>query len=538
MTGRILSRMGVGVVALAAAACSGAQADRATTPLYDDLGTHGYTIQTAKPEAQRYFDQGLRLYYAFNHAEAIRAFEQAALLDPACAMCYWGSALAHGPNINAPMDSAGGVAAYEATRKAQAAPPAEPRERALIDALAQRYAAVPTSDRAPLDSAYATALAALVQQYPDDHEIATLYAESIMDLSPWNYWTTTGEPRPQTPEVLALLEGVIAQNPQHPGACHFYIHAVEAARPQQAVPCAERLASLMPGAGHLVHMPAHIYIRVGRWADAVEANEHAVHTDESYIRDQQPAAGVYTLGYYPHNYHFLAFASFMSGRSERAITAARAVVQKVDPTLATTIAEFKPLPAYAHLALLNFGRWEDVLAEPMPAAELTLATALAHYARGNAFAATGREAEAMQELEQVRQAEAAERDEAVKPLLQIASRSLTGEIALRNGRHAEAIDTLRAAAAVEDEMVYIEPPLWFYPVRHSLGKALLAAGRAKEAEQVYEQDLRRFPENGWSLFGLEQSLRAQRRTADADRARQRFQQAWSSADVELTASRF
>jgi tetratricopeptide (TPR) repeat protein len=530
--------MGTAAVVLAASACSRAQADRVTTPLYDDLGAHAYTIRTEKPQAQSYFDQGLRLYYAFNHAEAIRAFEQAATLDPACAMCYWGSALSYGPNINAPMDSAGGAAAYAALQQAQAAEAADPRERALIEALANRYAAVPPADRAALDSAYSMALAELVRQYPDDQEIATLYAESIMNLSPWNYWTPAGEPRPQTPEVLAQLERVIAQNPQHPGACHFYIHAVEAATPEKAVPCAERLASLMPGAGHLVHMPAHIYIRVGRWADAIQANEHAVHTDESYIRDQQPSAGVYTLGYYPHNYHFLSFASFMAGKGEQAITAARAVAEKVDASLAATVPDFKPLPAYAHLALVNFGRWEDVLAAPLPATDLTVATALARYARGVAFAATGREAEAKQELETVRRLEAAETDEAAKPIVQIASRVLEGEIAARNGRHAEAIDAFRAAVAIEDAMTYIEPPLWYYPVRHSLGKALLAAGRAQEAEQAYEQDLRRFPENGWSLFGLEQSLRAQQRTADADRVKARYDQAWRSADVQLTASRF
>jgi hypothetical protein len=294
----------------------------------------------------------------------------------------------------------------------------------------------------------------------------------------------------------------------------------------------------MPGAGHLVHMPAHIYIRVGRWADAIEANEHAVHTDESYIRDQQPSAGVYTMGYYPHNYHFLSFASFMAGKSGQAITSARAVVQKVDASLALTVPEFKPLPAYAHVALVNFGRWDEVLAAPMPAAELTVASALAHYARGVAFAATGQEAEAKQELEQVRKLEASEPDEAARPIVQIASRVLEGEIAARSGRHAAAIDAFRAAATTEDAMTYIEPPLWYYPVRHSLGRSLLAAGRAAEAEQAYREDLRRFPENGWSLFGLEQSLRAQRRTADADQVRQRFEQAWRSADVQLTSSRF
>jgi tetratricopeptide (TPR) repeat protein len=314
------------VVLVTHAACDGAQADRVPAPLYDDLGAHGYAVQTTDPEAQRYFDQGMRLYYAFNHAESIRSFEEAAAIDPSCAMCYWGIALAYGPNINAPIDSASSVAAHEAVQKAVQAAPSDARERALIEALATRYSATPPADRAPLDSAYSRAMGDVARQYPDDLEIATLYAESVMDLSPWNYWTN-GQPRAQTNEILAHLENVIMQNPQHPGACHFYIHAVEAAQPDRAVACAERLASLMPGAGHIVHMPAHIYIRVGRWADAIRANEHAVHTDESYISDQQPAPGVYTMGYYPHNYHFLSFAAFMAGQAEQAIGAARAVVQ-------------------------------------------------------------------------------------------------------------------------------------------------------------------------------------------------------------------
>jgi tetratricopeptide (TPR) repeat protein len=263
-----------------------------------------------------------------------------------------------------------------------------------------------------------------------------------------------------------------------------------------------------------------------------------VHTDESYIADQQPAPGVYTLGYYPHNYHFLSFAAFMAGRGEQAISAARNVVQKIDATLATTVPELKPLPAYAHLALANFGRWEEVLAEPMPAEPLTVARALAHHARGVAFAATNREAEANNELTQLRQLEANEPDPASKPIVQIASLVLAGEIAARNGRHAEAIDALKKAAAIEDGMIYIEPPLWPYPVRHSLGKAQLAAGRTADAEKTYREDLARFPENGWSLFGLEQALRKQGRTADADQVQARFRTAWGAADAQLTASRF
>src|SRR5687768_3502404 len=416
---------------LALAACAGGQAERAATPLYDDLGTHSYAIAAEDPQVQRYFDQGLRLYYAFNHAEAIRAFEQAATLEPKCAMCYWGSALAHGPNINAPMDSAGGVAAYAALAKAQAAAATEPRERALIDALSKRYAAAPAANRAPLDSAYANALAALVRQYPDDHEIATLYAESLMDLSPWNYWTPAGEPRPQTPELLAHLERVIARNPQHPGACHFYIHAVEAATPEKAVPCAERLASLMPGAGHLVHMPAHIYIRVGRYTDAIASNEHAVHTDEHYLAGDH-ASGAYPMAYYPHNYHFLAFAATMAGRSAQAIDAARKLVKNVPHDVARAVPAVEPLVPFSHLTLATFGRWDDVLNEPVPPNDLRFATAMVHYARGTALAATERVAEARASLDTIRAVRGKATGD-MATILEIADHALQGEIAMRAG---------------------------------------------------------------------------------------------------------
>jgi tetratricopeptide (TPR) repeat protein len=311
---------------LASLGLSPAPAD--TVALYDDLGDHHHAITTGVPAAQDYFDQGLRLVYAFNHAEAIRAFDEATQLDPDCAMCYWGTALAYGPNINAPMDSAGRVAAYAALQQAlERAPRASAQEQAYIEVLAKRYDPVPPADRAALDSAYARALGEVAERYPDDLDAATLHAEALMNLSPWYYWTLEGEPRLDTPRILARLESVIARDPSHPGACHYYLHAVEAAQPEKAVPCAERLAELMPGAGHMVHMPGHIYIRVGRYADAIEANVHAVHVDETYIADQRPAMGVYVAGYYPHNYHFLSFAATMAGRSAQAIQAARAVAE-------------------------------------------------------------------------------------------------------------------------------------------------------------------------------------------------------------------
>jgi tetratricopeptide (TPR) repeat protein len=510
----------------------------AGVPLYTDLGTHSYVIGTAVPEAQRYFDQGLRLTYAFNHAEAMRAFEEAARLDPSCAMCYWGKALTLGPNINAPMDSASGIAAYEAVQHALSlAEQARPAEQAMIRALAQRYAAEPPASRAALDSAYARAMGEVVRQYPDDLEGVTLYAEALMDLSPWDYWNRDGSPRRDTPTILAQLERVLERNPDHPGACHFYIHAVEAAHPERAVACAERLASLMPGAGHLVHMPAHIYIRVGRWNDAIVANEHAVHADESYLADQRPE-GIYPLAYYPHNYHFLSFAATMAGRREQAIAAARDLVERVPVDAAREIGELQGLLPYHHLTLVTFGRWEDVLRTPPPPVDLPFASALTEYARGVAFAATGGAAEAQEALERVGQAAAGADEGVARAVLEIAYHALAGEIDLRADRLDAAIGHFREAARLEDALPYMEPPFWYYPIRHSLGVALLKAGRAADAERIYREDLGRFPENAWSLAGLTASLRAQGRDADATDAARRLDQTLAQADVQLRASRF
>ena len=359
-------------------------------PLYDNLGTHHYSITTSNPRAQRYFDQGLRLYYAFNHQEAIRAFSEAARLDPACAMCHWGVALSLGPNINAPMDPAAAepaLAALERAREGQATA----AERTLIEALATRYASPPPEDRSELDRAYAEAMGKVVRLYPDNLDAAALYAESLMDLSPWQYWKADGEPRPDTPQILAQLERVIAANPQHPGACHFFIHAVEAVQPERAVPCAERLAGLMPGAGHLVHMPGHIYIRVGRYEDAIRANEHAVHADETFIRDQNPAFGVYVAGYYPHNYDFLAFAASMIGRSERALSASRKIAELVpEPMLREPGMTFLQHHMTRHLQMdVRFARWDELLAVPAPPSDLPHARGMWHYARGRALVAQG-----------------------------------------------------------------------------------------------------------------------------------------------------
>ena len=507
------------------------------TPLLDGLGDLHHPISTTDTLAQRYFDQGLRLAYAFNHGEAIRSFEEAARLDPSCAMCYWGKALALGPNINAPMDTAAARQAYAALQRARSvAARATARERAYIDALAARYAAEPSAERAPLDAAYAAAMREVARRAPDDPDAATLFAEALMDTSPWDYWQADGSPKPATREILSALERALARNPNHPGACHYYIHAVEAVYPERAVACAERLAALMPAAGHIVHMPGHIYIRVGRYNDAIQANVHAVHADETYIAERRPE-GVYPAGYYPHNYHFLAFAATLAGRSAEAVEAARATVRHTPVDVARQVPESQLQLAYSHLTLAKFGRWDDVLREPLPPADLRVASGLAHYSRGLAFAARGRWTDAQAALDSVTRAAADVGQGPSDAVLDIATHALRGEIAARRGQLEAAVGHYRTAMTLEDGLGYMEPPYWHTPVRHQLGAVLLQAGRAREAEALYREDLRRFPENGWSLAGLRQSLIAQRKSAEADTVGRRFVTAWQKADVPLTTSR-
>jgi tetratricopeptide (TPR) repeat protein len=508
-------------------------------PLYTNLGSHHKTISTKVPATQQYFDQGLRLVYGFNHAEAIRAFTRAAELDPTCAMCYWGIALAYGPHVNAPMDQPSGVAAYAALQKARAlASGATPTERAYIEAVGQRYAAEPPADRTQLDTQYALAMGILASNYPDDLDAATLYAEALMDLRPWNYWRPDGTPYPGTEEIVRQLKKVIARNPSHPGACHYYIHAVEAVNAQAAVPCAERLAKLMPGEGHMVHMPAHIYIRVGRWNDAVTANQHAIHTDEVFIEGQQPQ-GVYPLAYYPHNIHFLAFASTMAGRSAMAIEASQTLTSKVNLDAARQVGMLQEMLPYHALTLTTFGRWDAVIAEPIPPSDIKLSYAMAQYARGVAYAAKGQWTEAQAALDTVKSIDGdTPKDADSKTALSIAVRALQGEIAARKGDAKGGIEHFREAVVIEDAGLYFEPPKWYYPIRHSLGAAYLKAGQPAEAERVYREDLRRFPENGWALFGLAQALRAQKKDKEAAAVDARFKKAWAGADVKLVASRF
>jgi tetratricopeptide (TPR) repeat protein len=530
----LLAFVATPIVGQAPGAPSGATAER--PPIYDGLGTHSYPISGVTDEVQAYFDQGLRLYYAFNHAEAIRSYREAQRLDPECAMCWWGEALAWGPNINLPMDRDAGLAAYAAVQAAlERRAHASERERAMIEALAVRYAADPPSDRSDLDRAYADALGALVDRYPEDDELRVLHAESLMDLRPWDYWTERGEPRPGIEEALENLTAVQASSPEHPGACHFYIHAVEKLYPERAVPCAERLAELMPGAGHIVHMPGHIYIRVGRYADAVEANRHAIHADETYIRDQRPGLGMYTAGYYPHNYDFLAFALMMIGRGDDAITAADRVSGLLPEEMfgAPGMDFLQHWSARPLLFRVRFERWADIFEAPRPAADRPHALALWHYARGRALAAQGDLAAAGEQLESLRRIAASERLDGLRmefnrsaDLIAIAERVLTGRIAAERGDFDAAVEALREGVRNEDTLLYGEPPEWSVPTRQELGDVLLAAGRPVDAEAAFREDLERFPRNGWSLAGVVEALEAQGRSDEAADVRAELRRVW------------
>ena len=518
-----------------------ATAHRDSVPLYSNLGTLHHQV-TATPAAQRYFDQGLRLMYAFNHEEAINSFREGLRLDPRCAMCHWGIAVALGPNINASMDSAFEKEAFDEAAAAEAlSPRLTESERYYIAAAKRRYSPSAGANRAGLDSAYATAIREVANRYPNDPDAAALFAESMLELSPWDNWTPSGQPKPGTQEIVATLERGIAFAPNHPGLCHFYIHTVEASlTPERALPCAERLGALMPGAGHLVHMPAHVYIRVGRYADATMANEHAAHTDEIFLADRQ-TKGAYPF-YYAHNLDFLRAATMMEGRSAEAIKAAQDLVAKIPTEMAVANPGLELFTTAYLGALARFGKWSEILAQPAPAPGLRYGRGAWHYARGFALAGTGRFAEAARESDSVAAAAAAlPADFALglhsgKSLLDIAHHTLLGEIALRQGHASDAVPHLEEAVRLQDALRYDEPAPWYYPVRESLGAALLAADRAGEAESVFVEDLRRNPNNGWSLYGLAASLKAQGRD-DSD-ARRRFAAAWARSDVKLSSSRF
>lgn len=509
------------------------------TPLYDNLGTYHMAISTRSPVAQRYFDQGIRLTYGFNHDEAIKAFREGAREDSTCAMCWWGIAYALGPNINVPMDTAAVKPAWEALQQAvRLAPGASAKDRAYIRALQARYSPEVTANRAALDSAWSKAIGEVSRRYPKDDDAGTLYAESLMDLRPWNYWSNAGKPRaPSTLETVAALERIVKRRLDHPGACHFYIHAIEASTfAARAVPCAERLGSLVPGAGHLVHMPTHIYMRLGRWEEAADHNADAVHVDQQYLETRHPT-GVYPIGYVPHNYHVMWEALNMLGRSEEALAAARTITGKVPAEVVRMIPPFEYYSPVVLFTLARFSRWDDLLKEPAPSADLRYTTGIWHYTRGLAHASKGALDSAAVELDSVAAIAAMIPPEATanlnsqRTLLQIAERHLAGDIAARQQRTDEAVKSIREGIALEDELTYDEPTAWALPLRQQLGAVLLAAGRPKEAATAYREDLRRYPNNGWSLRGLAKALSAQGRTKEAATVEAQFRKAWSRADV-------
>jgi tetratricopeptide (TPR) repeat protein len=548
-TVRILS--GAAVVWLTA--CSSAQEEgpAPAVPLYDNLGNHHHAITTSSEEAQRYFDQGLRLSYAFNHAEAIRSFRHAAELDPECAMCYWGVAYALGPNINAPITEDAAREAWTAIGEARArASNASANERAYIEALASRYVADPAAERAPLDRAYADAMREVAERFPDDPDARTLFAQSLMDTSPWNYWQPDGTPHPFTPEVLESLESVLRAHPTHPGALHLYIHATEASDdPGRAEQYADTLLTLMPGAGHLVHMPAHTYLRVGRYADATSSNEAAARADEAYLAGNKVDGNLmYEMGYVPHNIHFIATSAAMEGRRARSIEASeetRAMAHPDmlrDPAMGGMAQHFALTPLYT---MVRFGMWDQVLVEPRPADDLPFMRAIWHMARGMAYASRDQLAEAGRELEALTplRSEASLTElyvssvNVASDIVAIAHEVLQAEIAARQRRAADVARHYAAAVEIEDGLTYMEPPDWPIPVRQLQGAALLDVGRAADAAAAFRADMEKFPENGWSLSGLQASLERLNQKQEAAQVGARLQKAWSGADVPVAAGR-
>ena len=524
-------------------------AERAGAPLFEGMGDYHMPITTTDSNAQRYFDQGMVLAFGFNHAESIRSFRAAQTLDPACAMCFWGEALATGPNINV---TSNGKAIMTPAERGDARAAIDqalaltdgltPKERDWIQALDQRYDGQADTPRDPLDRAWADALADMAARYPDDTTVASVYAEALMNTMPWDYWGPDGEAKPDTQAVIASLEAVMAADPDHPLALHLYIHALEASsNAAKAEPTADRLANLVPGSGHLVHMPSHIYFRVGRYQDSALANIRAAEVDEAYIA-QCNAQGFYPALYYPHNIHFLWASATMQGQSALSLDSARRVVANVRVEQVEqfpTIQFFRTVPM---LSLVRFARWDEILAEPEPYEPFAFARAIWHYGRGVAHAALGDTEAALIELAAIEQLEP-EVDEIfmgnvypARDLLGIAKALLAGEMAYRAGDAASAVLAFEEAVALQDALPYTEPPFWYYPTRQSLGAALLASGQVAEARAVFERDLQQYPMNGWSMFGLAEALRRQGDDAGAGKVAARFDAVWQFADVELTSS--
>lgn len=522
--------------------------DGRLSPMLSNLGHFKRSVSTSNRQAQLYFDQGLTLVYAFNHDEARRSFLESARNDASLAVAHWGVALAVGPNINdEAKDAEREKQAFEASQRAVTLKDgASEVEQALIDAMAKRFPSGDGEDRPARMAAYAAAMEKVYDSYPTDPDVATLYAGAVMETMPWNYYMADGKPKPEMAKAILALEKTISAHPDHPGANHYYVHAVEASpTPDRAIPSAERLLTLVPGAGHLVHMPSHVFIRVGRYDDGVRANKLAIQADEDYITACR-AQGIYPAAYYPHNVHFLTALLAFEGRSKEMMQAAEKVgshhghADMADPAFAFP----HLLHSIPDLARVRFGMWDDILKSQKPSAS-DFHLAMWHYARGMAYAATRRPAEAAKELSELRRLAAiptlAEMKvfdvNALSDLAAIASGVLAGEISAKQGQFDEAIRHLRRATAREDALLYSEPPDWPNPVRHNLGAVLVEAGKAAEAEKVFRQDLDRHRENGWALIGLAQALEKQGRTKEAADARARFKKAWARADLTIQTSR-
>ncbi len=520
--------------------------DRKPIPLLPGLGKHHHPVSTKNREAQKFFDQGLTLLYGFNHDAAARSFARAAELDPELAMAHWGVALVRGSNYNLEADEKELKAAHEAVQKAlKLLGKASEPERDYVQALAKRYSPNPKADKKELALNYKKAMGELARKYPDDLDAATLYAESAMNLNPWKLWSKDGKPAEGTEEIVAVLESVLRRNPDHPGANHYYIHAVEASpTPERALPSAQRLETLVPSAGHLVHMPAHIYMRVGDYEGAVRANAKAAAVDEAYIKAHRPG-GVYPMMYYSHNLHFLAVAHAMQGRTADALQAAEKLAAHVKPHVEAMpmLEGFLPIPT---LMLVRCGRWDDIVATPAPDAKLKYTKALWHYARALAFFAKGEPKAAGKERDEFlalkktipEDAKASDLNTA-QHVLGIAQHVLDAKLALAEGDAKKAIERFRQAIEEEDALNYTEPADWLLPVRETLGAVLLASGDAAQAERVFRADLERNRRNPRSLFGLREALKAQKKDYAANLVDQEFRSAWkNAAGVELRLSDF
>lgn len=502
-------------------------------------GFEGYSrpIRTSSPEAQAWFDQGLQLLYGFNHDEAIRSFVEAARHDPDAPMPWWGVAYAAGLHINNPAmpEAKVRLAVAAAKRAVDRSAAGTPVEAALARAVRERYRFPSPEDQSVLDQAYADAMQSVFEAHPDDADVGALFAEALMCLQPWDYWTGEGEPVKRTLEIVSTLERVLELDPEHPGANHFYIHAVEASSaPERGLVAADRLVDLVPGSGHLVHMPSHIYVRTGRWHDATVANERAAQVDERYF-ELAPPPDFYRV-YYLHNLHFIAYSAMMEAREEVALGAARKMVALIPPAFleenVATVDAFSSVPLHV---LVRFGRWQAILEEPEPEAWRLLSRAVWHYARGVAFSATDRVIKARAELASFETLAAQVPDDwtvvgnMAADVLPIAHAMLEGELAFAEGAHERAFEQLRRGVQLEESLVYDEPPGWMQPVRHALGALLLRAGQAAEAQTVFQADLERHPRNGWALLGLAQASEALSDVDVAIRARLELEEAWAHA---------